>query len=130
MVAKTEAPFPHTAPLASHHPSQVHSNGAEGVLVSGGADPLLQKNGIRDNAAAGIRITAGGRGRLLRNRIERNGARGLWADEGCAPVRGLNYVQANAGDDGTEGSADAEGGKLERERAERERAEEVRMEGL
>jgi parallel beta-helix repeat protein len=108
---------------------QIHSNGAEGILITTGADPLLQKNGIRDNTAGGVRITSGGRGRLLRNRIERNGQRGLWAEEGCKPVRELNYVQANAMDDGTEGRADAEGRELEGERAEMERAEEVGVEG-
>eukprot|EP00967_Tisochrysis_lutea_P053875 scaffold67160_cov28-Tisochrysis_lutea.AAC.2 len=97
--------------------NEIHANGAEGILLCESADPLLEKNGVRDNAAAGVRVQSGARGRLLRNVIERNGARGVLAEDGCEPVLGENYVQANEGDDGTEGRPNAGGEALQRERA-------------
>ena len=41
--------------------NEVQANGAEGVLLGSGADPMLEKNEIRENRGGGVKFLAGSR---------------------------------------------------------------------
>jgi hypothetical protein len=70
-----------------------------GVRLSGGADPLLEKNRVSESGSQGVLVEgASTLGRQLRNVIDANGAEGMLVQPGSAPVLGEIYVRRDAGD--------------------------------
>ena len=69
------------------HENDVHDNeGAGGLLVGAGCNPLLEKNRLRDNATEGVRVERGAAGRLMRNVIADNGGAGIFCEVWAASL--------------------------------------------